>query len=149
MLSLLMLSIMVLMASTLAIMVLMVTEVIGSPVVIQSQPIGVPNILPYSIEECHTFNNAMFTVIVNIINPPENGLVRIGVPGQIGYRCVFHDQSIIQYGFKEGEINPHDEFYICVDDRDTGNLNCEVHRYLLKNNPETIDLTMKTLVHNK
>lgn len=134
---------------TVIILVLILIILMMSTLVVQVMAIAIP-VLPYSIEECHDVNiKSIFVVYINIINAPSNGLLRIGIPGELGYKCQFHDQTVLQYGFKEGEIKLHDEFYACIDDRDTGNLNCEVHRYLNKKNPETIDLTMKTLVPSK
>ncbi|HEX7179149.1 MAG TPA: hypothetical protein VF220_05440 [Nitrososphaeraceae archaeon] len=112
---------------------------------------GIP-VLPYTIEECPQYVDAIkyiFVVYVHIINAPANGLMRIGIPGQEGYRCAFHDISLLSYGFKQGEINLHDEFYVCIDDRDTGNMNCEMHRFVNAKNPEDINLTMKHLPPNK
>lgn len=112
---------------------------------------GIP-VLPYTIEECPKYVDAikyLFVVYLNILNAPANGILRIGIPGELGYRCAFHNITMIPYGFKQGEIRLHDEYYACIDDRDTGNMNCEMHRFINAKNPETIYLTMKHLRPDK
>ena len=115
---------------------------------------GIPT-LPYTIEECPQYVDPIkfvFVVYINVIHVPANGILRIGIPGELGYTCAFHDIQTslpIPYGFKPGEINLHDEYYACIDDRDTGNSNCDMHRFVNAKNPETINITMKHLSPNK
>jgi hypothetical protein len=74
-----------------------------------------------------------------------NGMIRIGIPGELGYRCQYHgsNNTMIQYIFKVGSIKLGEEFYTCADNKDNDMSNCEVHRYTWRKNPEVIDLLLK------
>jgi hypothetical protein len=74
-----------------------------------------------------------------------NGMIRIGVPGELGYRCQYQgsNHSMIQYIFKIGSIKLGEEFYTCADNMDKDMSNCEVHRYTWRKNPEVVDLLLK------
>jgi hypothetical protein len=93
-------------------------------------------------------NDTEYVVYPNITHRHGNdyhGMIRIGIPGDLGYRCQFDGtaNTIIEYAFKQGEIQLEEEFYICVDNLDNGRMNCEAHRYKAWKNPEVVAMLLK------
>jgi hypothetical protein len=99
------------------------------------------------VEYFSTFpTDTEFVVYTNVTHEGKyHGMLRIGIPGELGYRCEFeaNGNAMLEYRFKIGEIKIKDEFYSCVDNLDDGRMNCEVHRYTWRKNPEVIDLMLK------
>jgi hypothetical protein len=94
-------------------------------------------------------NDTEFVVYTNITHPngkDYHGMIRIGIPGELGYRCQFDGtaNTIIEYVFKQGEIHLDEEYYICLDNLDNGWMNCETHRYNVWQNPEVDDMLLKS-----
>lgn len=95
-------------------------------------------------------NNGEFIVYVNLthlFHLSFDAQIRVGIPGELGYKCTFfHDDrnpKLIEYAFPKGSIIPKQEYFICVDNLETREDNCETHRYTLKKNPEVIDLRLR------
>lgn len=93
-------------------------------------------------------NDTEYVVYSNIIHSNGNdyhGMIRIGIPGDLGYRCQFDGtaKTIIEYAFKQGEIHLGREYYVCVDNLDNGRMNCEIQRYTVWKNPEVDDILLK------
>ncbi len=102
------------------------------------------------LQPLHTFpNDTEFVVYPNITHPNGNdyhGMIRIGIPGEQGYRCQFDGtaHTIIEYAFKQGKILLNEEYYICLDNLDNGRMNCETHSYTAWKNPEVVDMLLKS-----
>jgi hypothetical protein len=93
-----------------------------------------------------------FIVYVNVTHKFHlsfDAKIRVGIPGELGYKCIFfHDDrnpKLVEYEFPTGSIIPKQEFFICVDNLETREDNCETHRYTLKTNPEVIDLRLRNV----
>jgi hypothetical protein len=103
--------------------------------------------------QSHNFsspNNGEFIVYVNVTHKFHlsfDGLIRVGVPGELGYKCTFYhdDQNpkLVEYVFPAGSIIPKREYFTCVDNLEIGEDNCETHRYVVTKNPEVIDLRLR------
>jgi len=106
-----------------------------------------------SMQPISTFpNDTEFVVYTNISHHHHDqyhGMLRIGIPGTVGYRCQYESNedgsAMIIYQFKHGSIKLKDEFYACVDNLDTGRLNCDIHRYVNQKgkNPELVNISLK------
>jgi len=104
-------------------------------------------VLANNISYFSTFpNDTEFVVYTNVSHEGKyHGMLRIGIPGELGHRCQFEadGNALIEYRFKIKEIKLNDEFYSCVDNLDSKRINCEVHKYTWRKNPEVIDLLLK------
>jgi hypothetical protein len=104
-------------------------------------------VLADHVEYFSTFpNDTEFVVYTNVTHKGEyHGMLRIGIPGELGHRCQFKadGNALLEYRFLIGDIKLNDEFYSCVDNLDTGRINCETHKYTWRKNPEVIDLLLK------
>ncbi|HEY7109009.1 MAG TPA: hypothetical protein VH415_06260 [Nitrososphaeraceae archaeon] len=95
-------------------------------------------------------SGVQFIVYVNVthlFHLSFDAKIRVGIPGELGYKCTsYHDDQnpkLVEYGFPNGSIVPKQEYYICVDNLQTREDNCETHRYTLQKNPEVVDLRLR------
>ncbi|HEY7109381.1 MAG TPA: hypothetical protein VH415_08140 [Nitrososphaeraceae archaeon] len=93
-------------------------------------------------------NDTEFVVYTNITHSNGNdyhGMLRIGIPGDLGYKCQFDGtaKTIIEYAFKQGEIHLGREYYICINNLDNDRENCDTHRYTVWENPEVANILSK------
>jgi|SoiMethySBSTD1v2_1073268.scaffolds.fasta_scaffold1611374_1 hypothetical protein len=127
-------------------------QVISAPVNALEQCKTVDKFVDFQSLNLSSPSGVQFIVYANVthlFHLSFDAKIRVGIPGDLGYKCTFfHDDQnpkLVEYQFPTGSIIPKQEFFVCVDNLETREDNCETHRYTLKKNPEVIDLRLRNI----
>jgi hypothetical protein len=142
--------IVIVIAFTFLIGVVVPSFVVSTPVNALEQCKTLDKFMDFQSHNFSSPNNVEFIIYANVTHKFHlsfDALLRVGIPGKLGYKCTFYhdDQNpkLAEYDFPAGSFIPEHEFFTCVDNLQTGEDNCETHRYRITKNPEIIDLRLR------